>query len=91
MSPQVTGRRAEIVFASTQPASRVARAAGVSAGQRDGAVLRCLVMGSFQPLLEAVHVNEALNIVPRGAEPRSPAAGVPQRASTASEPERRVP
>jgi len=50
------------VSSADQPTSRVERAQGVSDVEVDGSVLRCLVSGSFQPLLDAVHGYEVVDL-----------------------------
>ena len=51
-----------MTFLGTPPRRQVERASGVTEVQVDGQVVRCLVCGSFQPLLEAVRGYEVLNL-----------------------------
>ena len=60
MSEEPPVRRVEVSFTGPAPARRVARATGVSQVQAEGPVLRCLVCGSFQPFLEALHGYEVV-------------------------------
>lgn len=62
MSQHVTVQRVEVTFVGPPPARQVERASGVSAVEIDGPTLRCLVWGSFQPFLEALHGHEVLNL-----------------------------
>jgi hypothetical protein len=52
----------EISFAGAPPVRLVERASGVSEVEAEGHTLRCVVCGSFQPLLEALRGAEVLNI-----------------------------
>ena len=63
--PQI--QRVEVRFTGAPPARQVARASGVSGVEVEGPILRCLVSGSFQPFLEALHGYEviALQATPR--------------------------
>jgi hypothetical protein len=47
---------------SPPPARHIARASGVTDVEVDGCVLRCVVHGSFQPLLEAVRGYEVISL-----------------------------
>jgi hypothetical protein len=60
MPEQIPLRRVEVSFVGAAPVQRVRRASGVSEVQADGSVLRCLVCGSFQPFLEALHGHEVI-------------------------------
>src|SRR5262249_52345850 len=55
-------QRVEVSFVGAPPVARIARASGVSAVQIDGSVVRCLVYGSFQPFLEALHGYEVASL-----------------------------
>ncbi len=45
------------------PARQIARASGVSRVEIvDGRLLRCVVYGSFQPFLEALHGHEVVSL-----------------------------
>ena len=60
MPEELPVRRVEVSFTGPAPARQVARASGVSEVEADGAVLRCLVCGSFQPFLEALRGHEVV-------------------------------
>ncbi|HEX7263843.1 MAG TPA: hypothetical protein VF383_06665 [Candidatus Dormibacteraeota bacterium] len=62
MSEQFPSHRVEIHFSGPVPARQVARASGVSEVEARGAVLRCRVFGSFQPLLEALSGYDVLRL-----------------------------
>jgi hypothetical protein len=53
-------QRVEISFVGGAPARQVERAPGVSDVEVCGSILRCLVCGSFQPFLEALHGHEVI-------------------------------
>jgi hypothetical protein len=61
MTEQPPARRVEVSFVGRAPAGPVARASGVSNVEIDGSILRCLVCGSFQPLLEALRGYEVVS------------------------------
>ena len=69
MAEEPTTRRVEVTFVGAPPARQVERASGVSKVEVDGSVLRCLVYGSFQPFLEALHGHEVVSLksIPPGA------------------------
>ncbi len=62
MSEHVPVQRVEVTFVGPPPARQVERASGVSAVETEGSTLRCVVSGSFQPFLEALHGHEVLNL-----------------------------
>ena len=62
MSQHPTTNRVEVSFVGVPPAHQVARAAGVSEVEVDGPTLRCVVCGSFQPFLEALHGHEVIGL-----------------------------
>jgi hypothetical protein len=62
MTEQPPMQRVEVRFVGTPPAHQVERAAGVSEVHVQGAVLRCLVYGSFQPFLEALRGHEVISL-----------------------------
>lgn len=62
MSEQLPVQSVEVTFVGPPPARQVERASGVSAVETEGTTLRCLVSGSFQPFLEALHGHEVLNL-----------------------------
>lgn len=55
-------RRVEVSFVGAPPGQQIARAPGVSRVETHGRVLRCLVYGSFQPFLEALHGHEVVGL-----------------------------
>jgi hypothetical protein len=64
MPEELPVRRVEVCFTGPVPARQVARASGVSEVEveAEGSVLRCLVWGSFQPFLEALHGHEVIGL-----------------------------
>jgi hypothetical protein len=60
MTEELPLRRVRVSFVGTAPARQVERASGVSEVEADGAILRCLVCGSFQPFLEALRGHEVV-------------------------------
>ena len=54
--------RVEVRFVGSPPVQNVERASGVSEVETDGPLLRCLVAGSFQPFLEALHGHEVTSL-----------------------------
>jgi len=55
-------QRVEVSFVGAPPAQQVKRASGVSEVEIDGATLRCVVCGSFQPFLEALRGHEVISL-----------------------------
>jgi hypothetical protein len=56
-------RTVEVSFVGAPPARQIARASGVSRVEIvDGRFLRCVVDGSFQPFLEALHGHEVISL-----------------------------
>lgn len=55
-------QRVEVSFAGTPPVRQIERASGVSEVDLDGAIVRCLVTGSFQPFLEALRGYEVITL-----------------------------
>jgi hypothetical protein len=56
-------RTVEVSFVGAPPAHQIARASGVSRVEIvDGRLLRCVVFGSFQPFLEALHGHEVISL-----------------------------
>ena len=55
-------QRVEISFAGKPPLRQIERASGVSEVVIDGPILRCLVTGSSQPFLEALHGHEIITL-----------------------------
>lgn len=63
-------QRVEVSFVGSPPAHQVKRASGVSEVETDGATLRCLVYGSFQPFLEALRGHEVLSLTSTSIQSR---------------------
>ena len=56
-------RSVEVSFVGAPPVQQVARASGVSRVEIvDDRLLRCVVYGSFQPFLEALHGHEVISL-----------------------------
>jgi hypothetical protein len=56
-------RKVEVSFVGAPPVRQIARASGVSRVEIvDGRLLRCVVYGSFQPFLEALHGHEVVSL-----------------------------
>jgi hypothetical protein len=56
-------RTVEVSFVYAPPVQQIARASGVSRVEMvDGRRLRCIVYGSFQPFLEALHGHEVISL-----------------------------
>ncbi|HKT05278.1 MAG TPA: hypothetical protein VJT31_37655 [Rugosimonospora sp.] len=62
MSTQPPVHRVVVSLVGTPPARQIERASGVSAVEIDGSTVRCLVAGSFQPLLEALRGHEVITL-----------------------------
>ena len=62
MTRELPVQRVEVSFVGAPPAQQVKRASGVSAVEIDGATLRGLVYGSFQPFLEALRGHEVITL-----------------------------
>jgi hypothetical protein len=62
MTEELPVQRVEVGFVGAPPVRAVERASGVSEVEVDGATLRCLVLGSFQPFLEALRGHEVINL-----------------------------
>jgi hypothetical protein len=62
MTESVPIQRVEVSFVGSPPVQHVARASGVSEVETVGPLLRCLVSGSFQPFLEALHGHEVVSL-----------------------------
>jgi hypothetical protein len=61
MAGELPLQRVEVSFVGFPPAERIGRALGVSEVEVDGAVLRCVICGSFQPFLEALRGYEVIS------------------------------
>jgi hypothetical protein len=66
MTKDLPIRRVEVSFVGVPPVHQIERASGVSEVEMDGPVLRCLVCGSFQPFLEALHGHEVISLESTG-------------------------
>jgi len=62
MSEAPSVQRVEVTFVARPPVNQIQRASGVSEVEVAGSVLRCLVSGSFQPFLEALHGYEVTSL-----------------------------
>ncbi len=62
MTRELPVQRVEVSFVGAPPAQQVTRASGVSEVEIDGATLRCVVCGSFQPFLEALRGHEVISL-----------------------------
>jgi hypothetical protein len=62
MDDELSTHRVEVTFVGSPPARQMARASGVTEVEIDGQQLRCLVCGSFQPFLEALHGSEVIKL-----------------------------
>ncbi len=62
MNEELQTRRVEITFIVRPPARQIAQVSGVSDVDIDDTRLRCLVCGSFQPLLEALRGYEVVSL-----------------------------
>ena len=62
MTDELPVQRVEVSFVGAPPAEHIVRASGVSQVEIDGATLRCVVYGSFQPFLEALRGHEVITL-----------------------------
>ena len=62
MTEEALAQWVEVSFVGTPPAQQIERASGVSQVEVNGAMLRCLVCGSFQPFLEALRGHEVISL-----------------------------
>lgn len=62
MTDEIGAQHVEVSFVGTPPVWQLQRATGVSQVEVEGAVLRCLVYGSFQPFLEAIRGHEVIRL-----------------------------
>ena len=74
MNSEHPAQRVQVEFLGTPPVRRIERASGVSEVDVRGQVVRCLVDGSFQPFLEALHGSEVITL-----QSSAPASASPQR------------
>jgi hypothetical protein len=77
MNEELPTRRVEVTFVGTPPTRQIARASGVSNVQVDGRCVRCLISGSVQPFLEALHGYEVIGLTSSTALSESEAQGIP--------------
>jgi hypothetical protein len=62
MNEELPSRRVEVTFVGHPPTRQISRASGVSEVVVDGHLVRCLVRGSVQPFLEALHGYEVIGL-----------------------------
>jgi len=62
MTEELATQRVEVTFVGPPPSRQIAQALGVTDVEVDGRRLRCLVCGSFQPFLEALHGYEVVSL-----------------------------
>ncbi len=62
MRHELPNHRVEATFVGRPPMRQIARASGVTDVVVDGCLLRCVVHGSFQPLLEAMRGYEVISL-----------------------------
>lgn len=73
MAEEQSIHRVVVTFVGSPPAAQVARASGVSEVSVCDHCLSCLVCGSVQPFLEALHGYEVITMTSTsGAEHKSP-------------------
>jgi hypothetical protein len=65
MDDELSTHRVEVTFVGSPPARQIARASGVTEVEVDGRRLWCVVSGSVQPFLEALHGYEVISLVSR--------------------------
>ena len=61
MADELLSRRVELTFVARPPARQITAAVGVSDVEVVDRRVRCLVRGSFQPLLEALRGFEVID------------------------------
>ncbi len=62
MTKELATQRVEVTFVGPPPARQIAQAIGVTEVEVDGHRVRCVVWGSFQPFLEALHGYEVISL-----------------------------
>ena len=62
MADELITYRVEVTFVGSPPARQMARASGVTDIEVDGHQVRCVVCGSFQAFLEALHGSEVITL-----------------------------
>jgi hypothetical protein len=70
MTAELPTQRVEVTFVGPPPARQIARAIGVTEVKVDGYRLSCVVWGSFQPFLEALHGYEVISLTSMPAHSR---------------------
>ena len=60
---EIRFHQVEIEFAGPVPLEQIRAAAGVDRVEAEGQVVRCIVRGSFQPLMKALSAGEVVNFV----------------------------
>lgn len=62
MPEELQSHRVEVTFVGRPPVRQIARASGVTAVEVRGSLLSCLVLGSFQPFLDALRGYEVTSL-----------------------------
>jgi hypothetical protein len=62
MTEELSIQRVQVSFVGTPPVHQIERAPGVSDVEVEGSVVRCRVLGSFQPFLEALRGHEVIGL-----------------------------
>ena len=62
MTKELAIQRVEVTFVGPPPARQIAQAIGVTEVKVDGHRVCCVVCGSFQPFLEAMHGYEVTSL-----------------------------
>jgi hypothetical protein len=62
MTEELATQRVEVTFVGPPPARQIAQAMGVNEVEVDGHRVCCVVCGSFQPFLEALHGYEVISL-----------------------------
>jgi hypothetical protein len=75
MNEELPARRVEVTFLGPPATRQIARASGVSDVEVDGRQVRCLVSGSVQPFLEALHGYEVIGLTSTPLEPEADEQG----------------
>jgi hypothetical protein len=68
MTVEQSIERVEVTFVGAPPVQELQRASGVSEVEIDGAILRCMVCGSFQPFIEALRGHEVIGLTSTSAD-----------------------
>jgi hypothetical protein len=88
MTEELAVQRVEVGFVGTPPVRAIERASGVSEVEVDDAIVRCLVLGSFQPFLEALRGHEVISLTSTptyaSSQPSTPDAPAAHSASPKS-------